>query len=112
MKRIFMFNKVCAYLVGVIICASSGLISASEPSKNQLAICAGCHGPQGISSLPNYPNLANQKKDYLIKSLQDFKKKIRTDPTMDAMVATLSDSDIENLATYYSNLSCQTAKKD
>ncbi|MFI4936967.1 MAG: c-type cytochrome [Candidatus Berkiellales bacterium] len=106
-----MFKKTYLFLIGVIIGASSDLIMASEPSKNQIAVCAGCHGPHGFSSMPNYPNLANQKKDYLIKSLRDFKKEIRKDPTMDAIVASLSDSDIEALATYYANLSCQAPKE-
>lgn len=96
--------------ISIALVSNLSNVNAIEPSKNQLAVCSGCHGPQGISAIPNYPNLANQKKEYLIKSLQDFKKQIRKDPTMDAIVTSLSDSDIEALATYYSNLSCQPQK--
>ncbi len=72
--------------------------------KAKAAMCAGCHTLSGIGLTEEYPNLAGQKEAYLVKQLKAFKSGIRTDPTMDAMVKTLSDTDITNLAAYFSSL--------
>ena len=72
--------------------------------KAKSAVCAGCHGAAGISMIPMYPNLAGQKETYLAKQIKDFKSGVRKDPTMNPMVAALTDADIANLAAYYSSL--------
>lgn len=75
-----------------------------EAGKAKSVTCAACHGPAGISIIPTYPNLAGQKEQYLVKQLKDFRAKIRKDPVMSGMAASLSDQDIENLAAYYASL--------
>ena len=72
--------------------------------KTKVAVCAGCHGVDGISMIPMYPNLAGQKAAYTAKQLRDFKSKKRNDPVMAGMVAMLSDADIDNVAAYYESL--------
>jgi cytochrome c553 len=72
--------------------------------KAKAAVCAGCHGANGISSAPIYPNLAGQKEQYLIKAITDYKTGKRTDPVMKPMVSGLTDDDIKNLAAYFSSL--------
>lgn len=72
--------------------------------KAKAAMCAGCHGANGISPSDIWPNLAGQKAGYLARQLQAFRAGERSDPTMTAMAKALTDSDIENLATYYSTL--------
>ena len=76
----------------------------AEAGKAKSAVCAACHGPEGISAADIWPNLAGQKKGYLIKQIKAFRDGSRKDPSMQPMVANLSDEDIENLATYYSNM--------
>ncbi|MDP2559614.1 c-type cytochrome [Psychrobium sp. 1_MG-2023] len=75
--------------------------------KAKAAVCAGCHGADGIAISPMYPNLKGQKKMYLKSSLKAFKNKSRTGGQammMYAMAANLSDADIADLAAYYSSL--------
>jgi cytochrome c553 len=72
--------------------------------KTKAASCAGCHGSDGISANPLWPNLAGQKAPYLVKQLKAFRDGGRQDPMMSAMAIPLSDADIENLAAYYSSL--------
>lgn len=81
--------------------AVAGDIAAGEAKA---AACAGCHGPNGISANPLWPNLAGQKAPYLVKQLKAFRDGARQDPMMSAMARPLSDADIENLAAYYSGL--------
>lgn len=76
----------------------------ADMGKEKSKTCAMCHGPQGISSNPAYPNLAGQKEAYIIKAIKDFRDGNRTDKMMSRMAKPLSDEDISNLAAYFSNL--------
>lgn len=72
--------------------------------KSKSAMCAACHGAEGISSNDIWPNLAGQKPGYLIKQMKAFRDGDRKDPMMSPMAAALSDDDIANLAAFYSGL--------
>lgn len=72
--------------------------------KAKAGVCAGCHGPNGISVNPLWPNLAGQHAEYLAKQMKDFRDGRRTDPVMAPMAQGLTDEDIENLAAYYASL--------
>ncbi|MEK7800958.1 MAG: c-type cytochrome, partial [Pseudomonadota bacterium] len=65
-----------------------------------------CHGAEGVSGAPIWPNLAGQKKDYHVKQMKDFKSGARKDPLMSPQAAMLSDADIADLAAYFSGLKC------
>ncbi len=94
-------------LISVItLAASASIANAGDAAagKAKAASCAGCHGATGISAIPTYPNLAGQKEAYLLKQMKAFKDKTRTDPTMNAMAAPLSDADMANIAAYYAGL--------
>lgn len=86
---------------------SAAIAGDAAAGKARAATCTGCHGATGVSNIPLYPNLAGQKAAYLVKAIKAYKSGERPDPTMKAMVASLSDADIENLAAYYSAQTCQ-----
>ena len=75
-----------------------------EAGKAKSATCAACHGPAGISSNPEWPNLAGQQEIYLKKQITAFRDGDRVDPLMAPMVQSLTDEDIENLAAYFASL--------
>lgn len=98
-------NKVMlAVTTATIMITSPVFAGDAEAGKAKSAMCAACHGANGISAVPTYPNLAGQKEAYLVKQLKDFKSGQRSDPTMKGMVMALSDADMENLAAYYANM--------
>ncbi|WP_311790840.1 MULTISPECIES: cytochrome c [Pantoea] len=69
--------------------------------------CTACHGAQGKSSVPLYPNLAGQNAAYLNHALQAYKKGERSGgqaEVMKAFVAGLSDDDMADLSAYYGSL--------
>ena len=78
----------------------------AEAGKAKSATCQACHGANGISPNPIWPNLAGQKDQYLIAQMKAFRDGARKNPMMSPMAAPLSDEDIDNLAAYYSSLSC------
>jgi cytochrome c553 len=85
---------------------TTGLASAGDPAagKAKAAVCAACHGTDGISLNDLWPNLAGQKEGYLKKQITAFRAGTRHDPNMQPMVANLTDADIDNLAAYFSSL--------
>jgi len=101
-----MKQQILATTAALILAATSNIALAGDAAagKAKAATCGGCHGANGISAVPNYPNLAGQKEAYLVKQLKAFKSKTRTDPTMNAMAAPLSDADIANVSAYFSSL--------
>ena len=76
--------------------------AAAGQSKS--ATCAGCHGANGISPNDLWPNLAGQKEGYLVSQMKAFRDGGRNNPMMAPMMAALSDTDIADLAAYYSSL--------
>jgi cytochrome c553 len=67
-------------------------------------LCASCHGPEGISMNPLWPNLAGQQEQYLAKAMSDYREGNRKDPTMAPLAKMLTDKEIEDLAAYYAGL--------
>lgn len=85
--------------------SSSGVMAADAAAgKAKSAVCAACHGPNGISPNDMWPNLAGQKAGYLKAQMKAFRDGKRSDPMMAPMAAPLSDADIDNLAAFYSSL--------
>lgn len=95
-------------LVALVLCTlgTAASVAAADVSAGRAKSmqCAVCHGPQGIATLPEAPNLAGQNEIYLVKALNDFKSGARTNEMMTMMVANLSEADIENLAAYYQSI--------
>jgi cytochrome c553 len=78
-----------------------------EAGKAKSAICAACHGADGIAVIAGYPNIKSQNEAYLVSSLKAYKQKQRTGglaAVMQAQASLLNDTDIENLAAYYASL--------
>jgi cytochrome c553 len=73
-----------------------------EAGKAKSATCAACHGADGNSTVPSFPKLAGQNRDYLFHSLKDYKSGKRNNPIMAGQVQTLSDADMLDLALYFS----------
>lgn len=65
------------------------------------AVCQGCHGPDGNSFSPDWPNLAGQNANYLSRQIRDFQSGARQDPSMQSMVMGLVEQDIADITAYF-----------
>ena len=68
--------------------------------------CSACHGMDGRGVSPQFPNLAAQLPEYLVKQLKAFKaetngKPKRPSAVMTPIVAALTDADFADIAAYY-----------
>ena len=92
-------------LISLIV--SAGLMSVAhagdaEAGKAKSATCAACHGADGNSLAPTFPKIAGQGERYLIKQIKDIRDGNRQVPAMAPFVAGLSDTDVADLAAYFS----------
>jgi cytochrome c553 len=77
----------------------------SAAGQKKYVLCAGCHGPTGAGNEAlKYPRLAGRDAAYVAQQLRAFKSGGRDNATMKAMVAGLSEQDIDNLAAYIATL--------
>lgn len=93
-----------------IVCAAGLLGALALPvhaqgnpaaGKEKAATCAACHGPDGNSTMPQFPTLAGQNARYLYLQLKDFKEGRRKDALMSPMAANLSREDMHDLSAYF-----------
>jgi cytochrome c553 len=74
--------------------------------RKTLDTCATCHGVNGRSVSPTFPNLAAQTAPYIELQLHAFRDQTRADPDAQAymwgMASQLNDASISGLATYFS----------
>ena len=73
---------------------------ALDPAE-KAAVCAGCHGSNGRSAVPDNPILAAQYADYLSKALQDYISGERDNGIMKTMAERLSIEDMQDITAYY-----------
>ena len=112
------------YLVALVMSAAvwlSGIASAADPPAEAPAVamtdaqkaalhktietCGTCHGINGRSIAPTFPNLAAQSAPYIELQLHAFKDQTRADPDAQAymwgMASQLNDATISGLAIYF-----------
>jgi len=81
----------------------------AQAGAGKAAVCAACHGAQGVAIAPTFPNLAGQSATYLYIQLKEFHDGERNDPVMTGQAAALSDTDMRDLASYYASLAPKPA---
>ncbi len=77
---------------------------AADPvaeGKAAAAACAGCHGEAGVSAIPGMPSLVALDPKYLVGAMKAYRSGQRKSDTMQAMVASLSDASMNNIALFY-----------
>lgn len=96
-------RRMLAYAVlGWSVAAVPVWAQDAAAGKEKSSACVECHGVDGVSPNREWPNLAGQKYEYMVKHLRKFRDGIRTDPLMEPVARTLTDQDINDLAAYYS----------
>ena len=102
MKMKFMFNILIALLA--MFASFASFAGDAAAGKEKAAICLTCHGEgdkvQGVGT----PIISGQYKDYLIHAMKSYRSGERNNPIMAGFSVNLSDRDIEDIATFYSEM--------
>jgi len=76
------------------------------------AVCGACHGMDGNSADAQYPKLAGQSEQYIVRQLTDFKSGQRQNPIMLGMATPLSVQDMHDLGAYFASQSSRPGVAD
>jgi len=95
MKKIVVLTWLALSLSSFADDVSSGRAKAD-------AACALCHGPLGMATLPNAPNLAGQQALYLSEQLKAYRSGKRQNEVMGVIAKPLTDGEIAQLSAWYS----------
>ncbi|MCX8517297.1 MAG: cytochrome c [Rhodoferax sp.] len=90
-------------LLPVLLCIALQAIADDVTAGRTKAdtACALCHGPNGISTLPNAPNLAGQQAIYLTEQLRNYRSGKRQNDVMNVIAKPLTDAEIAQLAAWF-----------
>jgi len=95
-----------------------GLISGAqaagdaEAGQSKVAVCAGCHGADGNSAVPNFPKLAGIGEKYLFNQLKDIKGQKRVIVEMTGLLDGSSEQDLADMAAYFASKKRQGGQAD
>ena len=81
--------------------ASAAITGSAEAGATKAAVCTACHGVNGNSVNPEWPNLAGQNAAYIREQLEMFKAKKRNNPIMQPIVDPLTEQDFADLGAYF-----------
>ncbi len=89
----------------ILLAITPAAQAASPPAL--AGLCASCHGANGISPYPTFPNIAGQKEGYIAYALRQYQTHQRLGAQANIMAGVagqLSAADINALAAYYASL--------
>ena len=105
MRRLLLFLPLLfsALMLGSLPLPASAIGIGNVMNGRVLAqSCAVCHGLEGQSEADDFPRLAGQHEQYLLKQLHNYREGIRTDPVMNAaLLQGISDQGLADLAAWY-----------
>lgn len=89
-------------MLGISVNAQAEESATKSAQQTVNTVCAACHAPDGNSVISLNPKLAGQHPEYLQKQLTEFKSGKRANAVMSGMAGALSDTEIKELAAYFS----------
>ncbi len=75
---------------------------SADAGQAKAVTCAACHGADGNSVTPEWPNLSGQHASYFVRQLEAYRDGERLDAGMQGFAATLSVEDMHDIAAFYS----------
>ena len=80
------------------------ILADAKPERGRAKVqevCVACHGEQGVSVAPQYPNLAGQSGAAIYKQLNDYRFGSRTNQLMTDIAKALDEATLADVAAYY-----------
>jgi cytochrome c553 len=96
-------NNLASYYSSQPPVSAGGDPNLAKSGQTKASMCLGCHGASAEGN-GQFPRLAGQHPDYLVKQLSSFKEGVRKNGHMQAIAGTLSEEDMKALAAYFGSL--------
>ena len=102
-QSMVLLTVLCGLQAGVSYGAEQSVAGSAEKGQAKAAPCVACHGVNGNSVNPEWPNLAGQHETYIKRQLAAFKNDQRVNVLMTPMAKPLSDEDMADLGAFFSS---------
>lgn len=98
-----MHRLIARAAAAVLAVALPGVAIAADAAAGmqKAQVCIACHGPEGVSATPAIPSLAGQPAQFIATQLLMFREGKRKDPQMSPFAANLTNTDLNNIAAYF-----------
>ncbi|MFM9881782.1 MAG: c-type cytochrome [Burkholderiales bacterium] len=89
-------------LMGASVAQAADAAAGGEKAKT---VCAACHGPDGngVPTFPDYPKLAGQHQDYLLRAMREYQSGGRKNAIMAPMAQALTMKEMDDLAAFFAS---------
>ena len=101
-----LFASVCFLVASCSECTAGDV----KAGRAKALMCQACHGMDGLSKAPDAPNIAAQLEPYIVAQLKAYKSGTRKNDAMSVVAPSLSDTDIDDLAAYFSAIEINVVK--
>jgi cytochrome c553 len=98
-------------IAAAILLAAGPVRADIQAGRQKAQMCATCHGPLGLATMPNTPNLAGQPELYLSEQLRAYRSGKRVHDIMTLIAKPLTEDEIASLAAWYSSLQVEVKEK-
>jgi cytochrome c553 len=88
------------------------LRTAQAEGRKASFFCVNCHGGNGVSKLPEVPNLAGQNADYLLEQTNRFGRGQRKDEFMQGLINVLKEEEKIQISLFYAGQNPKPGKPD
>jgi cytochrome c553 len=93
------------------VCATAWAEGDAHAGHKKNHSCTGCHGIPGwrtaFPEVYKVPKLGGQHAAYIVAALKGYKSGERKHATMQAIVASMTEQDMADLAAYYATMSAK-----
>lgn len=100
----FLFSGWLGSAQGSSLAEGAATVAVAPQRPEIVDKCETCHGIDGNSLHFDFPKLAGQRRDYLLKQMRDIKAGRRKVDVMVPVLSLLSDEDMDAVATWFSSL--------
>ena len=110
-RKIMTFSLILGLCITIFGKTAFGAGDA-EAGKSKAAVCTACHGPDGNSTVPDFPKIAGQIPGYVAEQLAAYKSGERANAIMAGLVLTMSEQDMLDIDAYYAQFESSKSSID
>ena len=82
--------KILVLIAAALAVSGNSWAGDAAAGREKAKVCAACHGENGLSAVADFPKLAGQHYDYLVRVMGDYKTGARKNAIMAAQAATMT----------------------
>ena len=96
--------KTLAFVIALALCSTHAFAQDDFILEDEILLCTGCHGEDGVPIEPNYPIIFGQQYFYIYTQLRDYGAGRRQHDLMTDIAAVYSRDQAKAIASHFAEL--------